>query len=108
MLYRLGGSSGGARPKILTEQENKDWMIKFPAHVDSNDIGMQEYDYANCAKKCGIAMTETKLFPSDFSVTTLLFVETSSLYEVATAFCAKLTDATQNASAAKNAFFIIV
>lgn len=65
LLYRMAGSSGGARPKILTEYENRDWIIKFPAHVDSKDIGMQEYDYANCAKKCGIAMTETKLFPSD-------------------------------------------
>jgi len=49
MLYRMAGSSGGARPKILTTCEDKDWIIKFPAHVDSKDIGKQEYDYSGCA-----------------------------------------------------------
>ena len=39
ILYKMGGSSGGARPKILTNIDNKEWMIKFPAHVDSKDIG---------------------------------------------------------------------
>ena len=63
-LYEMAGSSGGARPKILTHLEGKDWMIKFPAHVDRNDIGKLEYDYSLCAKKCGIDMMETKLFPS--------------------------------------------
>lgn len=33
-LYQLGGTSGGARPKIMTEYQGKDWIIKFPAHVD--------------------------------------------------------------------------
>lgn len=65
MLYKMAGSSGGARPKILTNIDGMEWMIKFPAHVDSKDIGMQEYLYSKCAKKCGINMTETKLFPSD-------------------------------------------
>lgn len=65
MLYRMAGSSGGARPKILTTFEDKDWIIKFPAHVDSKDIGEMEYDYSKCAIKCGILMTETKLYSSD-------------------------------------------
>ena len=64
MVYRMAGSSGGARPKILTTIEDVDWMIKFPAHVDSKDIGKQEYDYSKCAIKCGIPMTETRLYPS--------------------------------------------
>ncbi len=64
MLYRMAGSSGGARPKILTTFEDKEWIIKFPAYVDSKDIGKLEYDYARCAVKCGIPMTETKLYPS--------------------------------------------
>ena len=64
MLYRMGGSSGGARPKILTTIEEEDWIIKFPAHVDSKDIGEMEYDYSKCAIKCGISMTETKLYSS--------------------------------------------
>lgn len=65
-LYRLGGTSGGARPKILTSIENEDWIIKFPAHVDGNDAGVMEYEYSLCAKKCGIQMEETRLFHSEF------------------------------------------
>lgn len=64
MLYRMGGSSGGARPKILTTLEEKNWLIKFPAHVDSQNIGKQEYDYSKCAVNCKIPMTETRLFSS--------------------------------------------
>lgn len=63
-LFYLGGSSGGARPKILTEIDGTDWIIKFPAHVDSKDAGKMEYDYSVCAKACGIPMPETKLFLS--------------------------------------------
>ena len=64
-LYRLGGTSGGARPKILTTVDGEDWMIKFPAHVDGSNAGIMEYEYSLCAKKCGIQMTKTKLFESE-------------------------------------------
>lgn len=63
-LFTLGGSSGGARPKILTKIDGDDWIIKFPSSFDSKDIGRQEYDYALCAKKCGIDMEDVKLFES--------------------------------------------
>lgn len=63
-LFALGGSSGGARPKILTKIDGDDWIIKFPSSYDSKDIGRQEYDYALCAKKCGIDMEDVKLFDS--------------------------------------------
>lgn len=63
-LYRLGGTSGGARPKILTQIEGEEWIIKFPAHVDGGDAGRMEYDYSSCVRSCGIPMTETRLFPS--------------------------------------------
>lgn len=63
-LFTLGGSSGGARPKILTKIDGDDWIIKFPSSYDSKDIGRQEYDYALCAKKCGIDMEDVKLFES--------------------------------------------
>lgn len=65
MLYRMGGSSGGARPKVLAVFDDKDWIIKFPAHFDTKNIGEMEYDYSKCAVKCGIPMTETKLYPSN-------------------------------------------
>ena len=64
-LYRLGGTSGGARPKIMTSIDGEPWIIKFPAHVDGRDAGKMEYDYSCCAKQCGIIMSETRLFPSD-------------------------------------------
>ena len=63
-LFSLGGSSGGALPKILTKIDGDDWIIKFPSSYDSKDIGRQEYDYALCAKKCGIDMEDVKLFES--------------------------------------------
>lgn len=63
-LFKLGGSSGGARPKILTSIDNEDWIIKFPSSSDPKNIGEKEYQYSLCAKNCGINMTETRLFPS--------------------------------------------
>lgn len=63
-LFYLGGSSGGARPKILTQYNNQEWIIKFPSSLDSNDIGEEEYLYSLCAKECGIEVPEVKLFPS--------------------------------------------
>ena len=63
-LFQLGGSSGGARPKILTSVDNEDWIIKFPSSSDPKNIGEKEYQYSLCAKDCGINMTKTRLFPS--------------------------------------------
>lgn len=62
--FQMDGSSGGARPKILTTINGDDWIIKFPSSEDSSDIGKQEYEYSLCAKECGITMMETRLFSS--------------------------------------------
>ena len=65
-LYRLGGSSGGARPKIQIEEDGEEWIVKFPSRTyDPRDVGMYEYRYNLCAKRCGIEIPEVKLFPSD-------------------------------------------
>ena len=64
-LFQLGGSSGGAKPKILSSIDNEDWIIKFPSSTDPKNIGEKEYQYSLCAKNCGINMIETKLFPSE-------------------------------------------
>lgn len=77
-LYQLGGSSGGARPKINvgyhpeTDQlifgktilpiGYEHWIIKFPAQNDLPDIAQIEYAYALMAKACGIEMAEFRLF----------------------------------------------
>lgn len=59
-LFHMGGSSGGARPKIMTD----DWVIKFPASGDMKDSGLMEKAYMDCAAECGIIVPETKLMPS--------------------------------------------
>jgi serine/threonine-protein kinase HipA len=77
-LFKLGGSSGGARPKILvgynpvTQQlvnVNKElpqgyehWLIKFPTSSDSPDIANIEYAYYKMATDAGIEMSACKLF----------------------------------------------
>jgi serine/threonine-protein kinase HipA len=63
-LYKLGGTSGGARPKVMMEVDGKEWIIKFPAHGEDMAVGKSEYEYSLCAKDCGIDMTQTRLFPS--------------------------------------------
>jgi len=63
-LYRLGGTSGGARPKIMTEIDQDAWIIKFPAAIDNQDAGLMEYAYYQCALACGIEMMESRLFSS--------------------------------------------
>lgn len=63
-LFALGGSSGGARPKILTTIDKEPWIIKFPSSYDPPEIGEQEYSYALCAQGCGIEIPEVRLFSS--------------------------------------------
>ena len=47
---------GGARPKIFTYFEGKEWLVKFRANSDSKRIGIEEYKYSLLAKRCGIEM----------------------------------------------------
>lgn len=63
--YR-GGSPGGARPKIFTRFEDKEWLVKFRAKRDSKRIGIEEYNYSLLAKKSGIEMPETRLFEEKY------------------------------------------
>lgn len=59
-MFALAGSSGGARPKVMTEE----WIIKFPASAEDQDAGVMEKAYMDCAVRCGIAVPETRLLPS--------------------------------------------
>jgi serine/threonine-protein kinase HipA len=77
-LYNLGGSSGGARPKILMGYHKETnhlihgaselpegyehWIIKFPSSTDLPDIAQIEYAYYKMALAVGIEMSECKLF----------------------------------------------
>lgn len=77
-LYLLGGSSGGARPKILVgynphtqhiivsekvlPADYEHWLIKFQSSSDRPDIANIEYAYYKMALDVGIEMSESKLF----------------------------------------------
>lgn len=77
-LFRLGGSSGGARPKILVgynpmtghlmgAERNlppgyEHWLIKFPAQADKPDIAHIELAYHKMAKAAGLETSESKVF----------------------------------------------
>lgn len=63
-LFKLGGSSGGARPKVLIKLDDVNWLIKFSNHIDGENAGVIEHDYFECARECGINVPRTKLFSS--------------------------------------------
>lgn len=63
-LLALGGSSGGARPKALLTLDGESWIVKFPTRRDGPNAGRLEYEYAECARACGLRIPETRLFPS--------------------------------------------
>lgn len=65
-LYQYAGSSGGARPKVFVEINNKEWLVKFKATNDPLNVGRIEYDYSLLAKECGIEMPETHLFEDKY------------------------------------------
>ena len=65
-FQRRGGSPGGARPKIFSRHEGKEWLVKFRAKRDPKRIGRDEYNYSLLAKECGIEMPETRLFEDKF------------------------------------------
>ncbi|MEA1967452.1 MAG: type II toxin-antitoxin system HipA family toxin [Thermodesulfobacteriota bacterium] len=75
-LMRMGGSPGGARPKVLVGISNnrvisgegnlpagfEHWIVKFNSNDDFPDSGQVEYAYSLMAKQAGILMPETRLF----------------------------------------------
>ena len=79
-LIALGGSSGGARPKIVAacsadrtrlvtgdgrlRRGYSHWLIKFRSSTDPPDVGAIEHAYAEMARAAGIDMAPTHLFPA--------------------------------------------
>ena len=79
-LLTLGGSSAGARPKVMVQLSNdkksiihgsqplqsgyEHWLVKFASSHDSEDIAKIEYIYSLMAKDAGIEMSETALLES--------------------------------------------
>lgn len=78
-LFLLGGSPGGARPKVLVaydERSNlmvsgvdaippgyRQYIIKFPAKSDPPYPGETEYAYSRMARAAGLRLPDTVLFP---------------------------------------------
>jgi serine/threonine-protein kinase HipA len=60
------GSPGGARPKVLLTIDGEEWLIKFPAQNDPQDMGITEFKYSQAARKSGIQMTESRLFEEKY------------------------------------------
>lgn len=65
-FQQRGGSPGGARPKIFTRYDGREWLVKFRAKHDPKHIGRDEYNYSLLAKECGIEMPETRLFEDKY------------------------------------------
>jgi serine/threonine-protein kinase HipA len=65
-LVQAGGSSGGARPKVLIRYNNEDWIVKFRSSNDPKSMGQNEYDYSVLVRKAGLEMPETKLFEGKY------------------------------------------
>lgn len=61
-LFRVGGSSGGTRPKIFRKFNGIDWIIKFRASVDPMDIGKREFDIMEKAVRAGLDVPAHRLF----------------------------------------------
>ena len=65
-LVKLGGSSGGARPKVLIKYNGEDWIVKFRAGTDPKNIGETEFNYMTAAGKAGLEVPEILLFEGKF------------------------------------------
>lgn len=65
VLYELGGSSGGARPKAHLSINQEKWIVKFPGGLDKKEAGTEEYQANILAKKAGINTNDFMLFPSE-------------------------------------------
>jgi serine/threonine-protein kinase HipA len=66
-LVHAGGSSGGARPKVLIQIDGVDWLIKFQAPgIDPKNIGEQEFAYMRAAKAAGLDVPDARLFEGKY------------------------------------------
>lgn len=65
-LMHRGGSPGGARPKVFVSDQGRQWLVKFRARYDSEDIGQREYHYSLLAKACGVEMPPTRLIDGKY------------------------------------------
>lgn len=65
-LFRIGGSSGGTRPKIFRNIDGADWIIKFRASADPHNIGEQEFKIMESAARAGLDVPAHRLFNNKY------------------------------------------
>ncbi|RRD02370.1 type II toxin-antitoxin system HipA family toxin [Prevotella sp. OH937_COT-195] len=61
-LYVNSGNSGGVHPKILLQDDGRNWIIKFRHTYDPIESGVIEFMYNQAAKEAGIIVPSFKLF----------------------------------------------
>lgn len=61
LLLFNSGNSGGARPKVIFNDSEGHWLMKFRHTYDPLDIGKHEFKYNETARKCGINVPDFKL-----------------------------------------------
>ncbi|MEJ2620437.1 MAG: type II toxin-antitoxin system HipA family toxin [Candidatus Thiodiazotropha sp.] len=57
-LFQAGSSPGGARPKVLINNDGKQWLVKLPSIKDTLDIVRIEAATMATARKAGIEVPE--------------------------------------------------
>lgn len=68
LLYN-SGNSGGCRPKAIFSDDEGHWLVKFRHIYDPKDMGQQEYNYNEIARKCGINVPDFKLVGGKYFAT---------------------------------------
>lgn len=61
-LYVDSGNSGGVRPKILLQEDGRNWMVKFRHIGDPMESGIIEFMYNQAAREAGITVPRFRLF----------------------------------------------
>lgn len=77
LLLFNSGNSGGARPKAVFSDPDGHWLVKFRHTYDPHDIGLQEYQYNQAAKRCGINVPDFKLINGKFFASRRFDISTS-------------------------------
>ncbi len=84
-MFNYNSSSVEARPKVIRNYEDCDWMVKFPSVYDSKNIGKIEYQCSLKAIKAGIKISETRLFEGKYFGVKLFDRDNTQRFHVHTA-----------------------
>lgn len=60
LLFAVGATFGGARPKAALLEDNRQWVAKFPAVRDGFNVPLVERTTLELARECGLRVPATK------------------------------------------------